>query len=613
MALIDFTGGPSTPSNTPPDATPPIGGGIPFGGMPMMMMAGPDDDPTDLLINYNEEFKNASPILFRDAVIQQTCAVLIGKNKPNALLVGPAGAGKTRIVEDLARRIANTDSTIPDSLIGATIYELPLSNLVAGSGIVGQLEEKVQSVVGFAENPDNHAIIFIDEIHMLIQGHGPYAQVAQILKPALARGHMRTIGATTNQEATDLTNDPAFNRRFSRVIVDELTREQTTEILSSMWGDMAKHYNNEVIINNNETFALIASIADQYATASQHRPDGAITLMDRACAEAIVNRKVNSQSLDPTMRQMLLSTPITLNERKVRECAKKLATGQSKQVTINDASLDARFATIFGQDQIIERVRKLMKLTELNLFPRTRPLTVLCAGPSGCGKSEIAKIVASELTGCPPITLNMTEYNSPASVNRIIGSPAGYVGSDSHAELPFDSLESNPYQVILLDEMEKCDKSVQRLFMSAFDDGYIKTSKGKTVDFSKCVIFVTTNASHSAGATKAAGFTAAATKSDSDNVNDLSNWFDVEFLNRFSTILTFNPISKETYRDILADKYRRYVTSIKQDHPSLKLEDELDDKTLTEMTDRTYIPDFGARPADRHIREYIEDMALNTP
>lgn len=577
------------------------------------MGAPPADEPdvTDmLLVNYNEDFKDADPILFRDEIVYQTSSVLIGKNKPNALLVGPAGCGKTRIVEDIARRIANNDPMIPDQLLGSTIYELPLSNIVAGSGVVGQLEDKIMGIVDFAEDPDNHAIIFIDEIHMLMQSHGPYSQIAQILKPALARGKMHTIGATTNQEATDLTNDPAFNRRFSRIIVDELTREQTTEILAHMWPSMSAHYNDKVVINNASTFELIAAIADQYATTSQHRPDGAITLMDRACAEALVNIKVKSAGLDDATRQIILSNPTALSERKIRECAKKLATGQSQQTTIDDTSLDKKFATIFGQDEALEEIRKLIKLTELNLFPRTRPVTVLCAGPSGCGKSEVARLVASELTNSAPITLNMTEYNSPASVNRIIGSPAGYVGSDSHAELPFDSLESNPYQVILLDEMEKCDKSVQRLFMSAFDDGYIKTSKGKVVDFSKCIIFVTTNADHSAGATKSAGFMTPKTKSDIDTVSNLSNWFDVEFLNRFSTILTFNPIEKETYKKILADKYRRHVANINKEHPSLKLEAELDDKLLDEMANDTYIPAFGARPAEKHVKKLIEQRAL---
>lgn len=603
MSFKDFT-----TTNNADDDTPPSNGGVPTGAS----ILGPQtQDTEDILIDYNKRFANAEATLFRDEVIAQTISVLIGKNKPNALLVGAAGVGKTRIVEDIARRIATNHPSIPPVLQGMTIYELPLASLVAGSSFVGQLEEKVQNLVAFAEDPDNKAIIFIDEIHQLANDRSQtYAKIAQILKPALARGDMRTIGATTLQEAQDLVDDPAFSRRFTRVIVDELTQEQTAQVLKNAWPSYVAHYNGQIQLKDEDTFELVTAIADQYATAIQHRPDSALTLLDRACADTIVAKNTSMAKMDPALAQAFAAQPMALTERRIRACAKKLATGMSEQAQVSADQLDEALSPIFGQDEALAKVKRLVLLSELNLFPRTKPITVLCAGPSGCGKSAVARIIADVLTDTEPITLNMTEYNSPASVNRIIGSPAGYVGSDSHAELPFDKLESNPYQVILLDEMEKCDRSVQRLFMSAFDDGYIKTAKGKTVDFSKCIIFVTTNASHTTAIKRSCGFTSSTTKSDIDVIDDLSNWFDVEFLNRFRTILSFNPISKDTYRTILADKYKRHIERIAREAPSLSFAAELDEDTLKKLSDKSYIPDFGARPAERTIQEYIEDTAL---
>jgi ATP-dependent Clp protease ATP-binding subunit ClpA len=201
----------------------------------------------------------------------------------------------------------------------------------------------------------------------------------------------------------------------------------------------------------------------------------------------------------------------------------------------------------------------------------------------------------------------MTEYHSSASINRIIAAPAGYVGSDSHAELPFDALETNPYQIILLDEFEKCNKSVQRLFMSAFDEGYIKTNKGKTIDFSKSIIIATTNAAHESNSTGSIGFT----NSSSGNktratVEKLSDYFDIALLNRFEHILTFNPISKEVYTDILAENYKSEIARIKANKRNIMLSDELSEDELAKLADETYVPEFGARPVKKTIRSYIE-------
>lgn len=569
-------------------------------------------DATEYLINYNNKFNQTGKAMFRDAVVSQTMAVMLGKNKPNALLVGQAGVGKTKIVEDIAYRLVSQDPSVPDKLLGSVIYELPLSNIVAGSGIVGELEEKAKSVIDFISDPDNHAILFIDEIHQLLSGNPTYDKIAQILKPALARGEMKVIGATTLQEATNLTTDPAFNRRFSRVIVDELTNEQTVEILAKSTGSYIQHYNNKVAIDNT-ILPMVVEIANQYGAAGNHRPDTAITLLDRACGDAIIARKAQeiAAANDPVVLQAIKATPfVAITAKQLKRTAIALMTGHAKKDALDKNEMMKKLEVIKGQDDIIKQVVDRIAKDDKALYPRTKPLTFLFAGTSGVGKTEVTKIIAKELTGVKPITLNMPEFHSSASINRIIGAPAGYVGSDSHAELPFDVLESNPYQVILLDEFEKADRSVQTLFMGAFDEGYIKTSNGKLVDFSKAIIIATTNASHTTGKSTHIGFNAVDDDASARRqaITDLSGWFPPELLNRFNMVLTFHNISKAEYRNILADTYKRDIARIKTNH-RIALPDELDDATLDSMTEETYIPEFGARPAKRAIRDYIEENA----
>jgi ATP-dependent Clp protease ATP-binding subunit ClpB len=611
MGLSNFTSG------NPGSGNPPAGSSTPPPMPSMSSMTGSLNDITDILLDYNERFKNAGPTLFRDEVITQTISVLIGKNKPNALLVGAAGVGKTKIVEDIARRIANDDPLIPKNLKGHTIYELPLSSLVAGAGIVGQLEERVTALVDFICNPKNKAILFIDEIHQLTSDNSStYEKIAQIIKPALARGDMHVIGATTLQESRSFDNDPAFNRRFSRLIVDELNREQTLEILHAARAGLTAHYKHQITVSD-DVLAAVTGVADEYAKAGHHRPDNALTLLDRAMADTVLhyNKQIakaieDGDTATVTMLQNISTIPTT--ERRVRQVAMRLMTGHAQKENLDVAQLRQELTRIKGQDNITAKLVEALHRDDLGVFPRTTPLAWMFAGASGVGKTEIAKIIAKELTGQPPIILNMTEFHSPASINRIIGSPAGYVGSDSNAELPFDCLESNPYRVILLDEIEKSDKSVQRLFMSAFDEGYIRTSQGKAVDFSKAVVIATTNAAKEAMATKVVGFGTQTAPKHSSLVRDLEEVFETEFLARFSELVGFNPLSGEVYREILQGRYvrERELILTHQPRKAALLPAEIPDDVLSELVESTYLITQGARPAERAARRYIEDTLI---
>lgn len=578
-------------------------------------------DTEEYCIDYNKKFKTAGKTLFREKITQQLISILIGKIKPNALLVGQAGVGKTNIVEDLAYRIANNDPLIPDKLKGHTIYELPLSNILVGTNLRGQMEEKMKAILDFMSDPANKAILFIDEIHQLCtQRNSNYTEIAQILKPALARGQIKVIGATTLQESRQFAKDPAFNRRFSRIIVDELTKTQTVEILRKLKGEFFLHYDNRIFINDN-TLTTICNLADEYKQVGSHRPDNAITLMDRAFGDALVHRKKMEESAknDPALLAAIQSVPyISLNENQIRKTAIKLMTGNSKKETLNMESLTRNLQRIKGQDDVIAKVKDIIQKHDLGLFyynnentNNKKPLSLLFAGPSGVGKTEITKILAKELTDEEPIILNMTEYQIYNSIDRILGAPPGYAGHDNATELPLDVLDSNPYRVILLDEFEKGHKSIQTLFMQALDEGYIKNNSNKIIDFSKAIIIITTNASHT-NVTGQVGFhTGNKTAKKQETIKSLSKWFPVELLNRFYEILTFHPLDKDIYREILTSKYTIERDRIRNSRKRITLPDAIPDEEIERIIEETYVTELGARPAERAIQDYIEDLAVS--
>lgn len=631
MGLTDFTNPPRRDDDDPNvNGGNGNNGGIPpFGGMGILIaqpngggkQKGAQQDVSELFINYNEKFKNHSKVLFRDEVIEQLLSILIGKDKPNGLLIGPAGTGKTAIVETIATMLANNDPLIPDQIKDYTIWELPLSNVVAGASLVGQLEDNVKMVVDKMSDPDEKAILFIDEIHQLINGNQTYDKIAQILKPALARGNLHVIGATTLQEANNLMSDPAFNRRFSRVIVDELSRTQTVEILKSAKQSFINHYISIAI--NDDLLETVSVLADQYRPAGSHRPDNALTLLDRTIGEAIINRKVQINNLqtkvnnDPNdvvsqnMLTMLQSAPtIPITENQVKKTAISLATGNSKRDAIDMNHVKMSFARIKGQDEATEECIKMMARSESNLFPKKSPTTMMFIGPSGVGKTEIAKIIAQEMTGHEPIILNMTEYSDPSTINRIIGAPAGYVGSDSHAELPFDGLEANPFAVILLDEFEKAHPAVQRLFYTVFDEGVLVDNHGKKIDFSKAIIIATTNAANQEAKNKLGFGTDDATHKAS--IKELSKFFDPALLNRFNHRVQFNKISKDVYKSIIEDIYARESARIIADN-KVSLPANIPDDELNEIVKTSYHEEFGARPAFQAVKKFIEDQVFAQP
>lgn len=614
MAFKDYTGQDPNQRGQGGNAPGNNGGNTPQGGSPYwnpILPANPPGQgtpgtPEELgLINYNKKFKNAQPALFREGPIGQAIATLSSFLKPNCILTGPAGCGKTRIVEDIARMLEGSSPLVPKQLEGFTVYELPLGALMSGTKYRGEMEEKLLNIIAFLGNKKNKAILFLDEIHMLMGQDESYREIAQILKPALGRGNLRTIGATTTQEASLLMKDPAFDRRFSAVVVNELTPAQTAEILEGLRPQLSLHYGVSI---PQELVPEVVSLADQKKKAWHHRPDNAIRLLDRAAGDAMLERlKLLDSTADPTMKALLKNTPPTLTWAQAEKTAHHLLTGQAEQPEVSQESLEKALSKIQGQDGAVTRLIRETVKAALNLYPSKKPQAWIFAGPSGTGKTETAKTLSQELTGNAPIILNMAEFHSPESINRIIGSPAGYVGYDSSQELPFDILDSNPFQVILLDEFEKCDRGVQRLFMSTFEEGVIQTAKNKIIDFSKAIIIATTNAGVKRDAPL--GFNA---KEAAPTASALAKDFDPELLNRIGEkhTLFFQPIGKETYGDICQETYKSLASGIRLTRPSIPLPDEIPPDELGRLVETTYDPMFNARPSEEAVKAWIEDFVL---
>ena len=557
------------------------------------------------LINYNDEFKDSDPILFRDHLISEMYAVLLAKQKPNVLLVGPAGAGKTALAQEIGREIANKEQAVPSELYKMTVYELPLSSLVAGSSFVGALEEKVNAIVNFAETTDS--IIFIDEIHLLINSHNSsYSEIAQILKPALARGKMHVIGATTTQEARDLLADPAFNRRFSQINVNEITQEQELTLLQKALPSLSKHYHNKVVVPP-DLLETVVTISDEVLRPRTHRPDSGLTLLDRVMGEAIANQQYSISVLQKANNTVAANAikkinQIQLDSNMIEQTATKIVSGMESQPTLNKQSLADALAPVMYQDEAKEKISKLLLTNQLGIFNPEQPLSILLVGSSGVGKTMISRLVANYVTNTEPIVLNMAEYNSDMALTRILGSSAGYVGSDSHAELPFDILDSNPYQVILLDEFDQSSPAVQRLFMRVLDEGKLQLANNHMIDFSKSIIFITTNGNNSNLGEHTVGFNQ---ESHADATENLRSVFEDKVINRFSAVINFNSLTREQFIDIMKENYADLI--IKLRHKVTGLPDELSDDELNELADKFYRPEFGARPAKKALEYYVQN------
>lgn len=486
----------------------------------------------DMLINYNQKFAGKNDLKFRDEEIFSIISQLMSCGKSSVLITGAPGTGKTAVVEEIAKLIAQ-QSVYTSALNQYTIYELPLTNLMAGTSYRGQLEEKTKELIEFCEK--NKVILFIDEIHQLMGHSGEFRGVAQMLKPAMARGSIKMIGATTLQESKNLLDDPAFARRFSKTNVPELTVDQTVDIIKTIYmPKFMKFYNIQFAADVAET--LVAA-AERVKTAYQHRPDNAITLLDKLCAHTVLknNYKIQTET-DPNMKQLLQSTPVTINAMKIENFVSNENFKMPETQVIDNIKFEIQKNDDFI-DNIYNKIGKFIKRNEL--FEQSM-FKLEIAGEKHSGRTTLAKLIAESLDETP-IYIDLAEYNTSYSLSRLIGSEIGLVGSDSKRELVFDIIESNPRKVVILDNYDKMSSAIANFFETSFSKQSIKYADNRDIDISKTIFIIVTEKE----ASSSIGFVS---NSDADEN-------------------TIYKLTKDEYKEVAQSKLDKAIANIAANHP----------------------------------------------
>lgn len=571
-----------------------------------------DEDYLNLLIDYHKLAADGkiSDVLYRDGVIEKMLVALVTAKHPNVLLIGDAGVGKTAIVEALAVRLFNKDKLVSQMLGSNTkIYELRLSDLVADSSLVGILEKKLRKITDFISDPDNHALLYLDEIHQLLTNR-ELQNVAEILKPALSRGDMHVIGATTTQEMKFWRRNPALNRRFSNVIVPELTDAQTIQVLTKIAPSLQTNLGSKPTTLDHDVLKYIIATSNQNKAAmATHQPDAAITTLDQSLA--LAKLQANQPHSEKNCPKSLI-----LSKQVVDHASAQLTNRNFNELTLKRVEqirhqLDC---DIIGQSKAKKVIIKALQSLALNLVPQVKPHSFLLAGASGTGKTELAKCLAEQLFGSRNrlLYLNLTEYANPQSLTRLIGSSLGYVGSESAQPLPLDSLKTCPAQIVVLDELEKAAPEVQRVFMQALDEGKIQLNDGSTVPFANSIVIATTNAGTAAFQQKTIGFGTTQQLSENEIMQALAKDFPSELLGRFEAIAAFDPITKEAYQKIVAIKLKKMLAIIKLNQPLLgkKIASIDYSRAIDEIVAKSYIAAKGGRPAQRAVQQYLEEYLV---
>lgn len=579
--------------------------------------AGADASPSrSILEQFGRDLTQAaregrlSPVIGRRKEILQVIQTLARSTKSNPVLVGELGVGKTAIVEAIAQRIvAGKDAHV---LGGKRIVEISMGALVAGTKYRGEFEERLKRLLAEAKS-DAQLILFVDEIHTMI-GAGDRKgglDAANLMKPALARGEIKCIGATTIEEYRQhIEKDAALERRFDKVLVPEPTRDDSVEILRGLRSRFEKHHGVRI-----SDAAIEASVDLSIRFDNDHRlPDKAIDLLDLASAQICVPglsiQGANGKQAQATTAEVTPSAIVSVLSEKIGipegVIAGEIKSGeQAKLVGLKERLLKR----VMGQVTAIDRVTKRMQLAQAGLGERRGPLAVfLFLGPSGVGKTELARAIADELFGSQRnlIRLDMSEFMEQHSVARLIGSPPGYIGHEEEGQLT-GKLRSTPYALVLLDEVEKAHPRVLDLFLQVFDEGRITDGKGRTVDARNAMFVMTSNIGSGTQKRGAPlGFNAAISEGQ-DNPDpvdsEVKKHFRVELINRIDDIVRFSPLSEAALVDIARDFLGVLAGSLESRH-GLRLE--VPDDVVTNLCDKAHRTEFGARNLRRVIQEQVE-------
>ena len=578
--------------------------------------------------------KEIDPLIGRDDEVLKIMEILLRKNKNNPLLLGDAGVGKTAIVEELAKRIY--EGKVPSKLQNYKIISISTASLVAGTKYRGEFEERVNKLLKELESNSN-IILFIDEIHTLMGAGGAEGAIdaSNILKPALARGKIKVIGATTlNEYKEHIVKDKAFNRRFQTVYINENTQEETREILYQL-RPLYEEYHCVSIQDN--ILDQIVLLADKYIH-NRNNPDKSLDVLDMVCTKVSLSKtkketkilelkeqlndiKLQKQFLISNKdfkgayiirdNELLLEHNLNLLNIKNRDYRRKVTLNDVLKVIENisrvplvNAKKGSSFrklekalkTSITGQDDIIDKiVQATIKI--FSGLKNNLPYSILLSGSSGCGKTYLVKEYA-RIMNIPLIRLDMSEYNEAHTISKIIGAPPGYIGYDNHDNV-LEKIRNNPFCIILLDEIEKACKEVINLFLQILDEGIITDSSGNKVYFQNTIIFMTSNLeSHNQ-----IGFTTTKTKD-----SDIRDCLSTIFVNRINMILYLNKLSDENIKTILINYQKKLQIVYKEQGYIVPI----DKINLDDIIKKSDSEAYGVRHAIKLLDERIDSLLIDT-
>jgi ATP-dependent Clp protease ATP-binding subunit ClpC len=584
------------------------------------------------------------PVIGRDDEIQQTVEILARRRKNNAVLIGEPGVGKTAIVEGLARRVAEGD--VPETLRGTRVVALDLAGMIAGAQFRGQFEKRFKAALKEAVDARN-VVLFVDELHTILgAGNAEGAMdAANMLKPLLARGELRLVGATTLTEYRSIERDGALARRFSTVTVEEPSVEETVAILRGLRGAYEEHHHALI---DDTALEAAARLSDRYISEYQ-LPDKAIDLIDQAAArvriasgggaeavermrarlaevEAHKQAAVDAEAyeraaelreelewLEPRLADLEASDaagPVLVGEVEVAAMVAsrtgipvgELVAGELERLVRLEADLHER---VIGQETAVEAVADTIRRARVGLSEDDRPLgSFLFLGPTGVGKTELVKALAERLFASEKslVRLDMSEYREPHTVARLIGSPPGYVGYGDGGQLT-EPVRRRPYSVILLDEIEKAHPEVWNVLLQVMDDGRLTDGEGRTVDFTNTVLVMTSNLG-AGKARRGLGFTAGEPDAEDDRmVAAAKAAFLPEFVNRIDEIVTFAALTPEQVQEIAGHVVERIADRLRSERG---IELEVDEALVAQLARDGFDEQFGARPLNRHVRRTLE-------
>ncbi|WP_080981378.1 ATP-dependent Clp protease ATP-binding subunit [Lacticaseibacillus rhamnosus] len=585
------------------------------------------------------------PVIGRDKEISRVIEILNRRTKNNPVLIGEAGVGKTAVVEGLALKIANGD--VPAKLQDRHVIRLDVVSLVQGTGIRGQFEQRMQQLIDELKQNKN-IILFIDEIHEIVGAGNAEGgmDAGNVLKPALARGELQLVGATTSNEYRQIEKDSALARRLQPVMVEEPSVDETIKILKGL---QPRYQDFHHVKYTEGAIEAAATLSNRYIQ-DRFLPDKAIDLLDEAGSRknltiATVDPETIKAKIADAEKQKQAALKQEDYEKaafyrdqvtKLEDMAKKqsnLPDNEIPTVTEKDMEKIVEEKTnipvgelkaqeqaqlknlasdleqhVIGQNEAVDKVARAIRRNRIGFNKTGRPIgSFLFVGPTGVGKTELAKQLAKELFGSEDamIRFDMSEYMEKFSVSKLIGSPPGYVGYEEAGQLT-EKVRRNPYSLILLDEIEKAHPDVMNMFLQILDDGRLTDSQGRTVSFKDTIIIMTSNAG-STDAEANVGFGATLSGKTHSVLDQLGNYFKPEFLNRFDDIVEFKPLSKDDLLKIVSLMINDTNNNLKSQGLTIHVTDPVKEKLVT----LGYNPSMGARPLRRVIQEQIEDRVAD--